>query len=46
MLSDEQIERIHLGTLEVLDGAGARVNGRGDIYEMALLIAGSQEQLQ
>ena len=54
MLSDEQIEPIHLamleGTgiqithpqaLELLDGAGT-----GDIYEMALLIAGSQEQLQ
>ncbi|MBC8253402.1 MAG: hypothetical protein H8E35_05170 [Ardenticatenia bacterium] len=46
MLSDEQIEAIHLAMLELLDGAAARVNGRGDVYEMALLIASSQEQLQ
>jgi len=34
VLSDEQIEAIHLAMLELLDGAAARVNGRGDVYEM------------
>ena len=54
MLSDEPI---HLATLVVLGGNGIQINlpqalelldgaGAGDVYEMALLIVGSQEQLQ
>ncbi len=45
MLSDEQIERIHLATLEVLEGTGTQIThpralelldgaGAGDVYEM------------
>ena len=57
MLSDEQIEKIHVTMLEALAGTGIQITharplelldaaGAGDVYEMASLIAGGQKQLQ